>query len=467
MSESQTSLHYASGGDFSDPQNSPANAGFNLADVSGKWGLDHLPSGVKGLVWLGMTNGVDATFVNTVSQFIGDPNVYGFYLADEPDPTQVSAANLKAESDWIHANFPGAKTFIVEEDMGSPENPDFTNNFTPANTGIDLFGIDPYPVRPQFPGGVDYSVINKGVAAAEAAGIPQGQIVPVYQAFGGGGYSSWTLPTVQQEQQILQTWGSVIPNPAFDYAYSWGSQDGDTALINSPELQQVFAAHNAGTTSGSGSGAGAGTDGGSGTDTGSGGGSSDSGSTDSGSGPPLTYSQSTMNVTDTDGNTATVSVLASGSLDFTGALNTVLHQSVVSAVDDVSSTAQINTVTLDLGPGAESLSFAGPHSVRVNGGSGADTVSVASGRNTFTAGPGTLDVTGGTGANTYVFNAGSGQLVIENYAASQGDRLRVSSSLEQPMQVGTDGQGGTLLTFGAGQSIDLVGVPSLPTIRFF
>src|SRR6185312_8247072 len=47
-----------------------------------------------------------------------------------------------------------------------------------------------------------------------------------------------------QEQQILSEWGSVLPNPAFDYAYSWGVQDGDTALSGDSALQQVFAAHN-------------------------------------------------------------------------------------------------------------------------------------------------------------------------------------------------------------------------------
>ena len=56
------------------------------------------------------------------------------------------------------------------------------------------------------------------------------------------------MPTATQEQQILATWASVAPTPAFDYAYSWGTQSGDTALSNDPALQAVFAAHNAGGT---------------------------------------------------------------------------------------------------------------------------------------------------------------------------------------------------------------------------
>jgi hypothetical protein len=52
-------------------------------------------------------------------------------------------------------------------------------------------------------------------------------------------------PTAQQEQTILQTWGSAVPKPAFDCAYSWGVQGGDSALVNTPSLQAVFAQHNA------------------------------------------------------------------------------------------------------------------------------------------------------------------------------------------------------------------------------
>ena len=66
-----------------------------------------MPSGDKALVWLGMTGGVTAAFKSAVELFIGSGKVYGFYLADEPSPSATTAANLKAESDWIHANDPG------------------------------------------------------------------------------------------------------------------------------------------------------------------------------------------------------------------------------------------------------------------------------------------------------------------------------------------------------------------------
>jgi hypothetical protein len=89
------------------------------------------------------------------------------------------------------------------------------------------------------------------VQEAESIGIPQKDLVPTYQAFGGGSYSTYILPTPAQEQAILSEWSSVLPNPAFDYAYSWGTQEGDTALSNDTALQQVFAAHNSSTAAGS------------------------------------------------------------------------------------------------------------------------------------------------------------------------------------------------------------------------
>jgi len=251
-------LHYTSGDNIDANGNfTPAQAGFNLADVSSVEQVNALPAGVKGLVWLDQGDGVTQSFIDAVKPYIGNPNVYGFFLKDEPDPTGqwntlVTAANLKAESDWIHANVPGAKTFITMMNMGSSDNPSFANTYTPENTHIDLFGIDPYPVRSDS-STVDYSMIDKAVAAAKAAGIPEASIVPVFQTFGGGNWVTdqgghYVMPTAAQEQQMLDHWASVVPNPAFDYAYAWGSQNGDVALENSQELQNVFLQHNTSTT---------------------------------------------------------------------------------------------------------------------------------------------------------------------------------------------------------------------------
>jgi hypothetical protein len=71
---------------------------------------------------------------------------------DEPDPTGrystlCPAANLKAEADWIHANDPGVKTFIIMMNLSSSKTPSFANSYNPANTDIDLFGLDRTPAE--------------------------------------------------------------------------------------------------------------------------------------------------------------------------------------------------------------------------------------------------------------------------------------------------------------------------------
>ncbi|WP_281287823.1 calcium-binding protein [Phreatobacter stygius] len=248
-------LHYTAGGGIDDNgQYAAGKVGFNLADVQSLDQLNALPDGVKGLVWLDEGNGVTQEFIDKVTPYIGHPKLEGFYLVDEPDPTGqwgplVTAEDLKAESDWIHANVPGASTYITLMDMGWSEQPDFMNTYNPANTGIDYYGIDPYPVRSGNGGEVDYSMIGKAVAAAEAAGIPIEKMVPIYQAFGGGGWTNdqggqYVMPTAEEAKNIINEWAKFVPNPAFDYVYHWESQNGDTALSTSPELQQVFLDHN-------------------------------------------------------------------------------------------------------------------------------------------------------------------------------------------------------------------------------
>ncbi|MER9849965.1 calcium-binding protein [Mesorhizobium sp. M0106] len=245
-------LHYTSGGSGTDI----AKAGFNLASVQYVDQVNELPEGMKGLVYLDEANGVTQSFIDKVTPFLGNPNVFGFFLVDEPDPTgqwgtYASAANLKAESDWIHEHFPGAKTYITMMSLGTSANPDFRGTYNPANTGIDYYGIDVYPVRTDGP--VDYNMIDKFVAAAQASGIPTSQIVPGYQAFGGGEYNTdmggkYVVPTAAQMEIMMEHWAKLIPSPAFDYAYAWGSQRGDTALESSSELQAVFREHNLATT---------------------------------------------------------------------------------------------------------------------------------------------------------------------------------------------------------------------------
>jgi hypothetical protein len=244
-----TSLHYASNSNFGQSgRYLPGADGFNLADVDSKTALDRLPSGVRGLVWLGDCSGATASFRSAVDALAGDRKLFGFYVMDEPLRSTCPAANLLAEDNWIHAHVPGAKTFAILENLGPHTSPTFAGSYTPRDSGLDLIGIDPYPVRSELRS-PDYAEIARYVRMAEASGWPRASIVPVYQTFGGGTYSDggngrWVLPTAAQERQMLADWAAVVPDPKFDYAYSWGSQKEDTALNQSPSLQAVFAAKN-------------------------------------------------------------------------------------------------------------------------------------------------------------------------------------------------------------------------------
>jgi hypothetical protein len=246
-----TSLHYGSNSNFSQSgQYLPGADGFNLADIDNlaKSQLDSLPAGVSGLVWLGDCGGATATFRTAVDAFAGDPKLFGFYVMDEPTPSTCPAQNLLAEDNWIHAHVPGAKTFAILANLGPETQPTFAGSYTPRNSGLDLIGLDPYPVRSELHQ-PDYTEIAEYVRLAEAIGWPGSSIVPVYQTFGGGDFPDdangyWVMPTAAQERQMLALWAAVVPHPQFDYAYSWGSQRGDTALSQSSALRAVFAEKN-------------------------------------------------------------------------------------------------------------------------------------------------------------------------------------------------------------------------------
>jgi hypothetical protein len=253
------SLHYAPNRNFG-PRGDylPDQAGFNLADVSTLAQLDSLPAGVKGLVWVGQCDGATAQFLATVRPYIGNRKLFGFYLMDHPDPRSravtgypsipCTTQNLNAESDWIHANAPGAKTFMLLMNLSSSATPWFDPSYNPAMLHVDLFGLDPYPCRSEF-GGCDYNMIDRYLIAAEARGVPRSRIIPIYQAFGEGewvddGGGTYLLPTAEQEQQMLSRWGTLVGTPVFDYAYSWGRQKQDRSLESAADLRAVFAFHN-------------------------------------------------------------------------------------------------------------------------------------------------------------------------------------------------------------------------------
>ena len=255
-----TALHYAPNANFG-PGGTylPAKVGFNLADVSSPGQLAFLPPGVQALVWIGQCDGVTEKFLRSVRPYADRTQVFGFYLMDDPDPRlrptlkgfrrPCPQEHLTAESDWIHAHMPGARTFIVMMNLATPGNPSFSGGYDLRRLHVDLVGVDPYPCRSELKT-CDLDMIDRYVAAAEAEGLPARRIVPVYQSFGGGQWLDgnggvYAAPSRQQEEQILARWRKQVPHPAFDYAYSWGSQKQDRAIENSSDLRAVFAHHNA------------------------------------------------------------------------------------------------------------------------------------------------------------------------------------------------------------------------------
>ena len=249
-------LHYAAQANFDRTgRYTPAEAGFDLADVSTAAQLRGLPNGVRGLVWVGLCDGVTPAFTGLVTPFLGQSRVWGFYLMDDPDPRglwhqRCSPEHLAAEADWIKQRMPAAKTFVSLMNEGTLAAPSYIGGYTPANSHVDLFGIAPYPCvgqgRP-----CDLPAVDRFVTAAGAAGIDREVIVPIFQAFGGGTWQTdrgepYAMPSRDDTMALMERWEALVPHPAFDYTYSWGTQRSDQSLAGDPGLWAVFARHNAG-----------------------------------------------------------------------------------------------------------------------------------------------------------------------------------------------------------------------------
>lgn len=244
-------LHYAPNDNFGPHgRYRPGRFGFTLADVSSPSALSALPPGVRGLVYLGLCGGNTRHFRSLVRSFRPVRRIFGFYLMDVPDPSSCRARHLGAEARYLHRRFAHAVTFVELENFSLSRHPRF-GVYTKPRVGIDLFGVAPYPCRTELHG-CDLSMIRRYIRAARRAGIERRQIVPVFQAFGGGrwhddGGGRYQLPTARQARAIICRWHQLLPRPVFDYAYSWGVQRHDTTLATGPaKLRRVFAAHNRG-----------------------------------------------------------------------------------------------------------------------------------------------------------------------------------------------------------------------------
>jgi hypothetical protein len=123
-----------------------------------------------------------------------------------------------------------------------------------------------------------------------------------------------------------------------------------------------------------------------------------------------------------------------------------------------------NAASVTLGTGTSQIKFIGAGSATLTGGSGQATVTADAGGNKFVAGTGPLDVTGGGGKDAYVFHATSGLLKLEDFSLAKGDTLTIDKALQGSLSQASDGQGGTMLTFGAGaiHGVDIHGLAAMP-----
>ncbi len=175
---------------------------------------------------------------------------------------------------------------------------------------------------------------------------------------------------------------------------------------------------------------------------------------------PVTFALTptdTLAVTDNDGSSAAVPLIASGShIDHPAGTSTV-QQAAGGGTDTITTSGSVKGEGLALGAGTRKLVLVSPRAMVLTGGSGADTVTADSGANRFVASTGSLDVTGGPGAAAYVLHAGGGALTVEYFDPGKGDTLVVDQALQGALVQTPDGHGGTLLAFGAKQgSIELI-----------
>jgi uncharacterized protein (TIGR01370 family) len=124
-----------------------------------------------------------------------------------------------------------------------------------------------------------------------------------------------------------------------------------------------------------------------------------------------------------------------------------------------------NAGSVMLGAGVSQIAFIGAGAITLTGGSGQATITADAGNNVFVAGTGSLDVTGGVGNDAYVYHTSSGFLTLEDFALAKGDTLTVDKALQGSLQQASDGQGGTMLTFGTGtgHGVDIHGMATLPS----
>jgi hypothetical protein len=277
---SSITLHYTTNTGTS--VSAAAADGYNVFDVAGSTSnpagvattVNSLPAGTQALVWVGNLDNAPvgsacpvpgfttAQFQAQINALAGNAKVFGYYVSDEPHPSVCPSAvsDIAARADYIHAHTT-QKAFIVVLDGSNLCGANLGCEYqalAPANTHVDLVGLDPYPCHYTSTGTAvpcDTSQITTKVNTAITKGIPVSAIVPTFQTFGQEGRSDgktvfYRTPTTSEMTAMLNAWHAVVPNPVMDYSYTYGVQcsvsscPAPQALANHPELASLLKAHN-------------------------------------------------------------------------------------------------------------------------------------------------------------------------------------------------------------------------------
>jgi PKD repeat protein len=198
--------------------------GFNLLDV-GPSTIGNVQPGVQAIVWVGDFNKStcafdvsDATLAGIVAALAGDPRVYAYFIADEPDNSTCAnvPSLLQARTNLIHSIDPAARSFSVVEKPA---------NFAQYVPTIDIAGIDPYPCKANQP--CDWTKIPTYAAAIRATGATRW--FGVIQGFGSGG---WRWPTAEEAHTIIRQWCASGWSGAATFAWTWNGE----SLTDHPEV---------------------------------------------------------------------------------------------------------------------------------------------------------------------------------------------------------------------------------------
>jgi hypothetical protein len=199
--------------------------------------LTGLPAGVKAWVWLGDYDNTTCAWEQSddwirshVSAIAGNPNIAGYFLADEPHIWDCpnAPADLYMRHLLVKSIDPGPPTFAVIEPH-SPGNP-----YAPYVGTVDVIAADRYPCS--FANGCVFSKIDDAIALLEAAGVPR--YWGVLQAFQD---SYYRLPTPDELHEEFAHWRASRMEGYIVFAWQWDgmSLESQPALLDALRIENA------------------------------------------------------------------------------------------------------------------------------------------------------------------------------------------------------------------------------------